>query len=399
MYKDELDLYRYLYNLILRRKNNDSFLHKNGNKIKVINVLKYSGLYHFIDKVELNKQEKNIFKAQATKLNRHSFIAVSEAITVSNILNKLNIKHVFLKGSALNLISKNDVSYRPISDVDVLIDKDQIHETVKLLLDEGYKFDDSFIINKKHLKIPSSYISEIQLRSKSNILIELHTKITKDEHQIKDTFENDIILHRVGLKFGNNLFYVPSDEYYLLSIIYNYVQNTLLRSGIKSLIDTEFFFQKKHIEIDNLLNLAKKYNLDNCLNIYLNCLNELEGYERFKCNRVPVSVVEDSLYCLFKNTFSDKFIHYNSNTGFLQKLKIVATEFLPRKKIIVNSLNIPNSKIQIGFFYPLFFIKKAYKLIIRTSYFKEYSFKDFNFDRMINVKNFLNSNDRTYPNK
>ena len=114
-----------------------------------------------------------------------------------------------------------------------------------------------------------------------------------------------------------------------------------------------------HIEIDDLLNLSKKYNLYNCLNIYLNCLNELEGYKRFECIPLPKNVLEDSLYCLFKNTFSDKFIYYNSNTDFLQKLKIVATEFLPQKKIILNSLNIPNSKIQICFFYPLFFFKKS----------------------------------------
>lgn len=399
MYKDELYLYQYLYNLILKNKSSNSILHKNDNKTKVINILKYSGLYHFIEKVEPDKQDKKIFKAQANKLNSHSLIALSEAVKISKILNKLNIKHVFLKGSALNLISKKDVSYRPISDVDILIDKDQVHKTVKFLLNEGYKYDDSFIVNKKCLKVPSSYISEIKLRSKSKILIELHVKITRNEHQIKDSFENDIISQRVGLKFGKNLFYVPSDEYYLLSIIYNYVQNTLLRSGIKSLIDTEFFFQKMHIEIDDLLNLSKKYNLYNCLNIYLNCLNELEGYKRFECIPLPKNVLEDSLYCLFKNTFSDKFIYYNSNTDFLQKLKIVATEFLPQKKIILNSLNIPNSKIQICFFYPLFFLKKAYKLIIRTLYFKEYSYKDFNFDRMINVKNFISANDRTYPSK
>lgn len=58
---------------------------------------------------------------------------------VSDVLNKYNIKHVFLKGAAM-LITRpyNTLEQRMVGDIDILIAKDQINLTQKIMLAHGF---------------------------------------------------------------------------------------------------------------------------------------------------------------------------------------------------------------------------------------------------------------------
>ena len=388
MENNAINSFKEIYDILLSDDYKKSFKSDINNK-KILHIFTYSGLYYHLKNFRLNKSHQDSYKRKSIQASKNSIKAVSEAIKLSKILNELNTNYVYLKGMAFIFISNTDLEKRPMSDIDILIQKDQIVNVVESLLKSGYRFKDEYYVNKMKLKIPYKYISEIQLLSESNVLIELHTNISKKQHRIPDIFEKNMLITKRHINVGELEIPVPDDNHYLLSIVYNYMQHTLMRSGIKFLIDINYFLTYKNIDFNELYPISTRYNLDKVINLYLNSFSRLDKRINFIAINLPDNLIEDSLYCIFTNTFSDKFIFYNERSSIIKKFYIVLSEFLPRKKSLTRHLNISDNIIQLLMYYPLYVYKIIKKLSNRASFFKELNYENFNFDRMNNSKNYF----------
>ncbi|WP_053971329.1 nucleotidyltransferase family protein [Mangrovimonas sp. ST2L15] len=85
-------------------------------------------------------EDLNEYLEEITKINRNrNAILLSETQEITNLLSENNINHVFIKGIAIiasNLIE--DIGFRMIGDIDILIDRNQIDRAFKLLKTQGY---------------------------------------------------------------------------------------------------------------------------------------------------------------------------------------------------------------------------------------------------------------------
>ena len=147
------------------------------------------------------------------KRNKH---LIKEVRFLSKILQKNNIRHVFIKGSA-HVSSKiyDDFGERMVGDIDILIEKNQIGNTINLMNKHKYFFKDSqsFLVSR-HLN---------RLINFNKIFaVELHTKVVEND---KDLLSNELIIK--DRKINNDGIYTPSFNHQKLINIYNSEINDL----------------------------------------------------------------------------------------------------------------------------------------------------------------------------
>ena len=106
-------------------------------------------------------------------------ILLAEAHEITQLFNKENIDHVFIKG--MSLIAGgiyNDPAERMVGDIDILVAENQIHTAFDLLTKHGYTDTVTSIITaNNHRHLPR------QVSSKKFGAIELHTEILIHKHR------------------------------------------------------------------------------------------------------------------------------------------------------------------------------------------------------------------------
>ena len=138
---------------------------------------------------------------------------ISEASQISNIFLKKEINYVFLKGTA-HLFSKvyNDIGERMMGDIDILVDRKDLDQSIKVLKDEGYyDIEYSFFENMHYTR---------QIHKERLFGVEVHTKLLdlKNEKFIEAM---SILNNRI--KLGK--IYTPSFKDQLYHNIYNFQIN------------------------------------------------------------------------------------------------------------------------------------------------------------------------------
>ena len=103
----------------------------------IYSILKKQGFLKLIPK-ELNEYLYEIYK-----INKERNIILRDEISeIAAFLNKNNINYSFIKGASL--IEKNiydNVGDRMVGDIDILIDKNQSKDVIKILKKNGYEAD------------------------------------------------------------------------------------------------------------------------------------------------------------------------------------------------------------------------------------------------------------------
>lgn len=202
--------------------------------------------------------------------NNRNLVLKSEIMKINNILERKNINHIFLKGSAMimdNIYENCDE--RMVGDIDIIVKKNQLELAIKTLKKAGYinKSDYYFLENRHYPRL-----------TKKNKLfaLEVHTEILRSFHRkkinIQDVFENkrfsknkipimgkkDMLMHLIYSSEINDYSYLTGNIH--LRNIYDfmcYINKTKLNiSEIRNDKYTASFFYK------SWLILGKKYNFE-----------------------------------------------------------------------------------------------------------------------------------------
>lgn len=371
----------YLTSSYIIQKKFDKALHffnksKKTNISKLEDIFIYSGLYkHLLDFYDFSKICSNR-KIQFKNINNYflkkSLITIEESYHLSNILLENNIPHLFVKGAAVHSIIDIDLSYRPLSDIDVHIEKKFLNEAILLLLDQGYRFNDEIKVNKKKWVGSTDENAEIQLRSSKNVLIEIHSRLFNIDSYLMRQLESEMI-DTCNPSQRNISIATPKLEMYFLHIIYNYCRQTIFRSGIKILVD---FHEVKDLDIALLIELASKYKMKKQTILFLKILEEV-GFkvENFKTQKYIVDneIIEDASYLLFENRFTKKLSIYREKTNIISKCKFIFNDLIPSKDVLSHNLNVKINNANYIFFLPIFFLKRLKELINKSKKFKKHN--------------------------
>ncbi|MCA0132454.1 nucleotidyltransferase family protein [Winogradskyella alexanderae] len=130
--------------------------------------------------LDLLPDELTAYLEQLTSINRNRNLGlIEEATSISKLLMKHEIKHVFLKGIAL-LCSNvyRDTGERMVGDIDILVEKEQEKRAFKLIQSSGYNRTIGFdyeVKGHRHL--------DRLVNTKKLAAIELHNALFNLKHQ------------------------------------------------------------------------------------------------------------------------------------------------------------------------------------------------------------------------
>ena len=202
--------------------------------------------------VELTKYLGEIYEINKNR-NR---ILLEEISDLSNVLNKMNINHVFIKGSALllNNIFEN-LGDRMVGDIDILVSKKDFKRCYEFFENIGYckkKEDSNFERFARHYP---------RLTNKKKLFaIELHKKILYPKYEY--LLDPHLVLVNKN-KVKNNIS-IPSDIDLFKNSIYSFQINDFgfhkAHYSYKSLLDSISIVNSLGIKVDNLI-LNDKFSL------------------------------------------------------------------------------------------------------------------------------------------
>ena len=210
-----------------------------------------------------------LFEIYNTNYHRNLKL-IEEVNYISEIFNKKNIRHVFIKGAGCILSDIYlDIGERMVGDIDVLVEKKKSYEAVNLLEKKGYKTQGKIFLsklNRHHVR---------QVCPKKLFAIEIHREILKYPHE--NLLNVEELLREI--KKINNV-NVPTYKNQLLINLYN-----------SSINDSEF--EKLYV---------------NSRTIYDHIL--INKKAMIKTNSMP------------QDKFSKRFLLILKNYGLIEKLKL-----------------------------------------------------------------------------
>ena len=119
-------------------------------------------------------EELNNYLEEITSINRNRNVLILKQVqAISKLLNKNNIEHVFLKGSALLALGCfEDNAERMLGDIDILVMNNQLDEAYKLFENHGYIPEEQPLGHKffEHHHLPrlktTHHISAVEIHRK-----------------------------------------------------------------------------------------------------------------------------------------------------------------------------------------------------------------------------------------
>lgn len=177
----------------------------------------------------------NVYQKMLTCKSRLSY-----SNKIFEVLNQEKIKYVLLKGLMFKVLYPNP-DLRLMSDLDILVQPDELDKTVKLLVELGYKINEV----KEHE-------CNLYLSHPNAIAIELHHKLFSESVFGGNKYlENIIFNDRKSIVYENVKIFVPSCEAALCYAVLHMAKHFAVTGfGYRQLIDITLFMESK----TNLIN-------------------------------------------------------------------------------------------------------------------------------------------------
>jgi len=220
-------------------------------------------LYNFLKKNDFDSSKINEFssiKKSSELYSVQSITIVFSIIKLNQILNDAKIEFIFLKGAHLLTQYYKDSSLRPTRDVDILVKPSEIEKLINILIDSGYKFEESF--NKQYFKSNSQYGYDIPAISDPNgIRIEVHHRIESKAQNQKCRFSSEFFKNKKNYKLSSIDAYFLCDEDLIMHLIYHATKKQGPDVGLIFILDLKKIFLNTDLDLNKLINKSKQYNI------------------------------------------------------------------------------------------------------------------------------------------
>lgn len=281
---------------------------------------------------------------ELTLLNRKRNLSIIEQVhSISDLFNKLNINHVFLKGSAL-LISEtfDDIAERMVGDIDILVDNKQLDTAFNLLETHGYQPIPQTLGNTffEHKHLP-------RLKTDIHIsAVELHRKLFVSYND-KDLSSTTVLTKKQLV----NKVYIPKNEHLLRHNILNYQinDNGKLYNSIsfRSAYDSICLMRHKTMAIDIYEGKIFKTYF-NILGLFFDGLdhtiqskrNFLTSFYIFKLKHIKFYKLWNKFlnFCNFSSILLKRIPYFVTNSGYRKAL------FNDRKRVFDYFMSVLKNK-------------------------------------------------------
>tara|TARA_Y200000002_G_scaffold28106_1_gene21097 strand:+ start:402 stop:1565 length:1164 start_codon:yes stop_codon:yes gene_type:complete len=232
---------------------------------RIVSIISFNRIEHFV----LNKLNSTFrtnklptdFLEQLEKYHFKKAIPtlkiIEKVFLLSNQLQESNLEHVFLKGIGLH--DQHKIYMRPIRDIDVLVNEEDITQVINIAKSIGFKFKnesieptDSYINNSSFYDLPL-------MTDENGVFLEIHFRITtnNDNCSLKD---NIFKSKRLIKSHGNNI-YVSCPNSLFTHLVYHGSQKGSFNVGLIALVDLLQLFDEvdknEVLKISELLEMRK----------------------------------------------------------------------------------------------------------------------------------------------
>jgi hypothetical protein len=299
-------------------------------------------------------------KSQNMEIAKENMLMTSELVKVIKLLEENGIEAISFKGPILSKQAYGDVTLRQYVDLDILVQKEQISKTVRLLQQNYYNTNENlnFLDNEMFYKIGKDIKF---INKKNNIVIELHWEL----------FEEKILSREYNIFSNYTIFELLSNKIQILNNELNFLYLCIhgAKHGwerIEWLVDLDRLSKNYKIDIVMLQNYAKMTNSIKILysSIYLiSYLFNNKIFENILKQEITNKVINLSNEFIYEwsedKLYQKKIIRINTKQlriilkiqdGFYMRIKIFWKLFFELKLSDILYINLPKKLYYLYYF-------------------------------------------------
>jgi len=252
--EENLSLSQFINMTFNERKEFIKIISESRLEIYLYNFLKNNDLgYTKINEFSSIKKNSELYTAQTISI-------VVSTIRLNKILNDAKIEFIFLKGAHLLTRYYRDLSLRPTRDIDILVKPNDIEKLISILIESGYKFEESF--NKQYFKSNSQYGYDIPpISDPDGSRIEVHHRIESKVQNQKCKFSLEFFKNKKNYKLSSLDTYFLCDEDLIMHLIYHATKKQGPDVGLIFILDLKKIFSNTNLDLNKLINKSKQYNI------------------------------------------------------------------------------------------------------------------------------------------
>ena len=237
-------------------------------------------VYHNIKKLGLTEiipEEclEILHSSYLLNISRNAFhIAGTEEIL--GLLNKAGIKTVLLKGLALELTAYGNQGLRQMTDVDILVSRNDYPRVRKILIKNGY--DSHPLKSGFHKPIMAWTGKHLPTLKKNGLSIDIHLELFQGG---KNSLTEKMLSTASEIKFGSEKAMVPAPQIFFLFLVRHLCNHEFNdESQLRLYTDLVVLLEKQWEEIVNydLLSLVNEAGMSKILAWKLELLRDLWGF-------------------------------------------------------------------------------------------------------------------------
>lgn len=314
-----------------------------------------------------NKKVKLYIPKSILSKFRHSYYATAAYNTL--ILRRLGeilrpfkesgIKMLFLKGPVLIDLIYKDIGLRPMSDIDLLIDKNDLEKTDNVLRSLGYISPINFrdALNNTSRSVINTL--EYKKFSDDNFFIHIHW------HLINCTWPLDFLVRKIEMgRIWNQARNLNIDGVDVLTLAPEHLVIYLAQHSFTHFLSPLILFAdiigvlkvyKQDLDRQVLIKEAERFNLSTVLYYCLNFISKRLGYDSPELENLKIrknSLLEGifNFYIFKKNNyyFFCYLVYFLEQKGFLSKLRFIKRTVFPSSYVMAHNLGILSSQIRIA---------------------------------------------------
>ena len=309
------------------------------------NLIDYLSLEELSNIYETKSVEK--FKFQKTKFQIQSILISEEIKNLNKLLIDNNIKGIFLKGASLSLFEYDDISLRPMLDIDILLEKKNILNFYEILTKKGYSHKGNISYDISSLLDCLKYSHQLpELFSKKNISIELHHRVTPLDFSDSCPLKDSILINYKSKDFMNDKLKIPHENDLLLTQLIHLSKYPEFRLGALtffdySVLDKNYDFNYMDLQ-KSIKNIKAKRNIILAIAICDLILNTNRNLKRKK-NIFPISISDEiisialsRIYEIPGNTSTKNSYPFYlvQDKGFKEIIILFLSKVFPNRKTI-----------------------------------------------------------------
>ena len=295
---------------------------------------------------------------------RNNILTLNALGNILNVFDKAGLKVIVLKGAALAETAYGNLALRPMSDVDLLVKKEDLYRINEQLNDLGYYPTDRSVDD---VDLSSTYLTSLDYRNPNKNSPSFHIHW----HFVNSTIPNESYIHQINMEdiwrdavrtnIANTETWVMSPHHLIIHLAEHALRVTHSLSKLIYFcdIDRSINYYGKGLDWDILVQDTIRFNLNKMVYTTL----------YFSRYFIEAKIPEDVLLKLkperfgipekifMRKTAENKrtpgmsyLIHLSMNKGLVKKLKFVGRTLFPPKDILAQRSYISGSDMNYRYY-------------------------------------------------